>query len=50
MLAVSVETLAQWRSQRRGPKYIKMENRLIRYRRADLEKYMDEHSVELDKT
>jgi DNA-binding transcriptional regulator YiaG len=30
-LSVSKETLAQWRSKRRGPRYIKLENRLVRY-------------------
>jgi len=43
---VSTETLAQWRSQGRGPRYIKLEQRLIRYRRSDLENYVTAHSVE----
>jgi predicted DNA-binding transcriptional regulator AlpA len=43
---VSVDTLAQWRSQRRGPRYIKIGNRLIRYRLSDLEMYLAAHSVE----
>lgn len=45
-LGVSLDTLAQWRSQRRGPSYIKLEGRLVRYRIAGLEKYIVEHSVE----
>ena len=44
-LAVSAETLAQWRSQRRGPQYIKLEGRLVRYRARDLESYLEERSV-----
>ena len=43
---VSTETLAQWRSQGRGPRYIKLEKRLVRYRRSDLENYLMAHSVE----
>ena len=34
-LGVSVETLAQWRSQRRGPHFTKV-GRLVRYRLSDL--------------
>lgn len=45
-LGVSIETLAQWRSQQRGPRYIKLENRLVRYRLAELEKYLVDHEVE----
>ena len=33
---VSAETLVQWRSQGRGPRYVKVERRLVRYRRSDL--------------
>ncbi len=43
---VSTETLAQWRSQGRGPRYIKLEKRLVRYRLSDLESYLTSHSVE----
>lgn len=45
-LGVSLWTLAQWRSQSRGPLYIKLERRLVRYRRSDLEQYLSAHSVE----
>jgi len=45
-LGVSVETLAQWRSQRRGPPYVKVENRLVRYRLCDLEEYVSGSLVE----
>jgi predicted DNA-binding transcriptional regulator AlpA len=45
-LGVSKDTLAQWRSQSRGPRYIKLEKRLVRYRRSDLENYLAAHSVE----
>lgn len=47
-LGVPETTLAQWRSQRRGPPYIKLESRLIRYRRTDLESYVGQHLIETD--
>lgn len=46
-LGIPEGTLAQWRSQRRGPPYIKLEERLVRYRLSDLEAYLNRHS-ELD--
>ncbi len=45
-LGVPQGTLAQWRSQRRGPPYIKLEGRLVRYRHTDLENYLKSHMVE----
>lgn len=45
-LGIPLGTLAHWRSQRRGPPYIKLEDRLVRYRRSDLEKYLAGHLVE----
>ena len=45
-LGIPLGTLAQWRSQRRGPAYIKLEDRLVRYRRSDLEAYLAGHLVE----
>jgi predicted DNA-binding transcriptional regulator AlpA len=45
-LSVPEKTLAQWRSQRRGPLFVRMENRLIRYRSADLQKYVSERIVQ----
>ena len=44
-LGVPSGTLAQWRSERRGPAYIKLEDRLVRYRRSDLEEYLAGHVV-----
>ena len=40
MLGIPEGTLAQWRSQRRGPTFIKLEGRLVRYRARDLEGYI----------
>jgi predicted DNA-binding transcriptional regulator AlpA len=47
-LGIPSGTLAQWRSQRRGPPYIKLEERLVRYRRSDLEGYLSGHLVDTD--
>jgi predicted DNA-binding transcriptional regulator AlpA len=47
-LEIPAGTLAQWRSQRRGPPYIKLEERLVRYRRSDLEEYLSGHLVDTD--
>lgn len=47
-LGVPETTLAQWRSQRRGPPYVKLELRLVRYRRSDLEAYVGQHLVEME--
>ncbi len=45
LLSVPESTLAQWRSQRRGPPFIKLEGRLVRYRLSELEGYLSDHSV-----
>lgn len=47
-LGVPPGTLAQWRSERRGPPYIKLEGRLVRYRAADLQDYLSRHTVETE--
>jgi predicted DNA-binding transcriptional regulator AlpA len=47
-LGLPEATLAQWRSQRRGPQYIKLESRLVRYRSSDLEAYLGQHLVETE--
>jgi len=48
LLGIPEGTLAQWRSQRRGPPYIKLEGRLVRYRSADLERYIASRIVETE--
>lgn len=48
-LGIPSGTLAQWRSQRRGPPYIKLEERLVRYRCSDLEEYLSGHLVDTDR-
>jgi hypothetical protein len=49
-LGIPEGTLAQWRSQRRGPPFIKLESRLVRYRQSDLEGYLSKHAVETNLT
>ena len=42
---LSVETLAQWRSQRRGIPFVKLSRNCVRYRRQDLDRWLDERIV-----
>jgi predicted DNA-binding transcriptional regulator AlpA len=35
-LSIPVPTLRRWRHEKRGPKFYKLENRLVRYKVADL--------------
>jgi Helix-turn-helix domain len=44
LLNVPESTLAQWRSEQRGPLYVQFEG-IVRYRLADLEAYLAEHVV-----
>jgi len=37
---LSVETLAQWRSQRRGIPYVKISRNCVRYRQVDLDNWI----------
>lgn len=41
---ISTKTLANWRSEKRGPKYLKM-GKKIRYIRKDVEKWFSENTV-----
>jgi predicted DNA-binding transcriptional regulator AlpA len=45
---LSVETLAQWRSQRRGIPYIKISRNCVRYRQCDLDGWLAEPIVRTD--
>ena len=45
VLGVHPRTLANWRSQRRGPIYIAVGRRRV-YRLSDLENYMSAHVVD----
>ena len=46
--SVSVETLAQWRSQKRGPPYVKISRNCVRYRQSDLDGWLMERIVRTD--
>ena len=46
-LSVAVQTLRNWRHQRRGPAYIKM-GRSVRYQFKDLEDFMNQRRIRPD--
>jgi len=48
LLGVSVQTLRNWRHLRKGPDYIKM-GRAVRYHMDDLQTYIDEKRVNLER-
>ncbi len=45
---LSVETLAQWRSQERGPRFVKISRNCVRYRQCDLDGWVSERIVPTD--
>lgn len=45
---LSIETLAQWRSQRRGIPFVKLSRNCVRYRQADLDRWLEERIVRVD--
>jgi excisionase family DNA binding protein len=45
LTGLSVETLAQWRSQRRGIPFIKISRNCVRYRQRDLDDWVSERIV-----
>ncbi len=45
-LGLSKTTLEHWRTVRKGPFYVRVGPRCIRYRRHDLEAWLSEHIVE----
>jgi predicted DNA-binding transcriptional regulator AlpA len=50
MTGLSVETLAQWRSQKRGIPFIKISRNCVRYRQSDLDSWLVERTVLTDGT
>ena len=42
---LSVETLAQWRSQRKGIPFLKLSRNVVRYRQGDLDQWLAERIV-----
>lgn len=45
-LGNEVQTLSVWRLYKKGPKYIRV-GRLIRYRRSDIEAWLDSQTVKV---
>jgi predicted site-specific integrase-resolvase len=43
LLNISVKTLQKWRLQGKKPYYIKLSNRLVRYRKQDIENFVSEN-------
>jgi predicted DNA-binding transcriptional regulator AlpA len=48
LTGLSVETLAQWRSQRKGIPYLKISRNCVRYRQGDLDGWLSERIVRTD--
>jgi len=42
----AVKTLQSWRAQRRGPKFVRFSQRMVRYRVADIEAFIKDREVE----
>jgi hypothetical protein len=42
---LSIETLAQWRSQKKGIPFVKISRNCVRYRQADLDVWVSERIV-----
>ena len=45
---LSIETLAQWRSQRKGIPFLKLSRNCVRYRQADLDHWLNERIVRVE--
>jgi predicted DNA-binding transcriptional regulator AlpA len=45
---LSAETLAQWRSQGKGPPYVKISRNCVRYRQSDLDGWVAGRIVRTD--
>ena len=50
LTGLSVETLAQWRSQKKGMPYVKISRNCVRYRQSDLDGWLAERIVRTDET
>jgi predicted DNA-binding transcriptional regulator AlpA len=50
MTGLSIETLAQWRSQKRGIPYVKISRNCVRYRQSDLDGWLSERIVRTDES
>jgi excisionase family DNA binding protein len=45
---LSTETLAQWRSQRRGIPFVKISRNCVRYRQSDLDDWLEKRIVPVE--
>ncbi len=45
---LSIETLAQWRSQRKGIPFLKLSRNCVRYQQADLDRWLSERIVRVE--
>jgi len=48
-LGISKKTLQRWRFGRRGPSYVRVAGKLIRYHQAILDTWMDQQTIKLEK-
>jgi predicted DNA-binding transcriptional regulator AlpA len=48
IVGLSIETLAQWRSQKRGIPYLKISRNCVRYRQADLDEWLQRRIVRVE--
>ena len=48
LTGLSIETLAQWRSQRKGIPFVKISRNCVRYRQTDLDGWLSERIVRTD--
>lgn len=44
-IGVTVTTLATWRHQGKGPKFVRIHGRTIRYRRVDIVAWVNQHGT-----
>ena len=44
-LGISKKTLQRWRFSRRGPNYVRVAGKLIRYHQAILDAWMDQQTI-----
>lgn len=47
LTGISVQTLRNWRHQRKGPNFLKISARLVRYRLKDVENFLEDHQVRI---
>ena len=48
IVGLSIETLAQWRSQKRGIPYLKISRNCVRYLQADLDTWLQKRIVRVE--